>query len=78
MIASKEFIKHEADNDEAWICLCGNQPHYDGFFPCDKNGNEMVPAEGWQDLYVCTRCGRIIDQNTLEVIGKNPNFVLLP
>jgi hypothetical protein len=31
----------------------------------------------WNDLYVCGECGRIIDQNTLEVVGRNPNPVLL-
>jgi hypothetical protein len=74
MIATKDHIKHEEGNEEAWICLCGNRTDYDGFLPCDKDGKEMVPAEGWDNLYVCDRCGRIIDQDSLEVVGQNPNF----
>lgn len=74
MVSTKEYIKHEEGNDEAWICLCGNRPDSDGFFPCDRDGNEMEPVEGWEDLYVCGRCGRIINQSTLEVLDQNPNF----
>jgi hypothetical protein len=77
MISTNEHIKHEQGNQEAWVCLCGNRPDSDGFYPCDKNGNEMVPSEGWEDLYVCARCGRIINQDSLEVVDRNPNFKLL-
>lgn len=76
---AKEFITHEPNNEEAWICICGNRPADDGFFPCDKNGNEMEPLIGsdWKDLYVCANCGRIINQYTLEVLGQNATFKLL-
>jgi hypothetical protein len=74
MVNTNERIKHEEGNQEAWICLCGNAPTSDGFYPCDKNGNEMVPAEGWDNLYVCARCGRIIDQDSLEVVDRNLSF----
>jgi hypothetical protein len=32
---------------------------------------EIEPTEedGWDDLYVCAGCGRIINQTTLEVLG---------
>jgi hypothetical protein len=75
----KEFITHEAGSDEAWICICGNTPVDDGFYPCDKDGNEMEPSveSDWEDLYVCARCGRIIKQDTLEVIGQNPHPKML-
>ena len=43
---AKEFITHEAGNDEAWICICGNTPVSDGFQPCDEKGIEMEPAAG--------------------------------
>lgn len=66
----KEFITHEAGNDEGWVCICGNMPVSDGFYPCDEKGNEMEPVSGWKDLYVCNRCGRIIHQYTLEVVGR--------
>src|SRR4051794_3542480 len=35
-----ELITHEDGNDEAWLCLCGNAPSGDGFYPCDEKGNE--------------------------------------
>ena len=71
---TSEFITHEAGSAEAWICLCGNDPVSDGFYPCDANGNEMEPLIGsdWDNLYVCARCGRVINQDTLEVVGQNP------
>ena len=72
-----EFIKREKGDKDAWICLCGNQPSSDGFFPCDKQGNEMEPADGWDGLYVCLRCGRIIEQDSLRVVGLNPKPKLL-
>ena len=73
-----ERISHEAGADDAWICICKNTPASDGFYPCDKDGNEVQPVKGWKDLYVCARCGRIIDQHTLEVVGQNPHPRLLP
>jgi hypothetical protein len=75
----KEFITHEAGRDEAWVCLCGNTPVAEGFFPCDAVGNEMEPTigSGWIDLYVCAKCGRIIKMGTLEVVGRNPNPKML-
>jgi hypothetical protein len=67
---TKEFIAHEAGNDEAWICVCGNRPDSNGFQPCDEEGNEVEPVSGWKNLYVCERCGRIVRQDTLEVVGQ--------
>ena len=69
---AKEFINHESGNDEAWICICGNVPSSDGFYPCDDLGEEVEPRQGvWGGvLYVCDRCGRIINQTTLEVVGR--------
>lgn len=68
----KEHTTRSAFDEDAWICVCGNMPSSDGFFPCDKNGDEMSPDIGsdWAGLYVCGRCGKIIDQNTLEVVGR--------
>ena len=64
-----EIIKHEAGNEEAWICACGNTPTSDGFFACDEAGRYVEPVKGWKGLYRCGRCGRIIDQSSLEVLG---------
>jgi hypothetical protein len=74
MAPVKEHIKHAKGDKEAWICLCGNTSTSDGFFPCDDDGNEVPPTKGWENLYVCGRCGRIIDQFSLEVIDQNPGF----
>lgn len=68
-----EVITHEKGNDEAWICVCGNQPSEDGFYPCDEKGNEAEPVPGWSGLYVCFRCGRMIDPGSLRVVGRNQN-----
>jgi hypothetical protein len=70
----KELITHESGNEEAWICVCGNTPVTHGFYPCDELGNEVVPTQGsgWTNLYACAKCGRIIKQDTLEVVRQNP------
>lgn len=67
---SIERITHEPHDRDAWICICGNMPHDDGFYPCDEHGDEVDPDNRWHGLHVCDRCGRIIDQETLEVIAK--------
>jgi len=67
---AKEKITHAPGNEEALVCVCGNTPTSDGFYPCDQNGNEIEPVKGWQDLYVCDRCGRIVNQLTSEVVGR--------
>ena len=70
---------HEPQNDEAWVCICGNTPSGDGFFPCNEKGDEVEPTEkDWTtNWYVCFKCGRMIDQDTLEVVGRNEHFKLL-
>lgn len=82
---TKEHITHEAGNDEAWVCVCGNTPSDSGFYACDERGNEVEPDASWNgELYVCNGfekiegkempCGRIINQNTLEVVGQNRDW----
>jgi hypothetical protein len=65
-------ISHEAGNPEAWICVCRNRPHLDGFYPCNFEGEEVEPTglEWKSGLYVCAACGRIINPKTLEVVGQ--------
>jgi hypothetical protein len=79
MSTAKEVITHEPQDKESWICICGNRPDSDGFYPCDKSGNEMEPVKGssWDGLYVCNQCGRIINMDTLEVVGQNPSPKML-
>jgi hypothetical protein len=76
-MAQDEVITHAAGDDEAWTCLCGNEPSEDGFYPCDEKGDEVEPVAGWSGLYVCLRCGRIIDPDSLRVVGRNPQPKLL-
>lgn len=63
----RERIKTEPGVEDGWICVCGNTPADHGFYPCDPNGNEMEPLldSDWTNLYVCSKCGRIINQSTL-------------
>lgn len=44
-----------------FVCECGNEPHKDGFFPCDADGLEMEPTieSSWDGLYLCARCGAV-------------------
>lgn len=68
-----ETITFEAEDQDAWICLCGNTPTGAGFYPCDFSGDIVEPTErNWtSDLYVCDDCGRMINYKTLEVVGRN-------
>jgi hypothetical protein len=67
---NKERIKATAYGD--FICICGNTPSDDGFYPINEKNEEVEPtAEDWKtDEYYCNRCGRVINQNTLEVVRR--------
>jgi hypothetical protein len=59
--------------DKNWVtCICGNEPHVDGFFTCNEEGKIVEPTdEEWTtNFYVCIRCCRYFDINTLEVVGS--------
>jgi hypothetical protein len=73
-MTKREQISHEDDDVDAWVCLCGNTPPSDGFATCNADGDEIEPTLGgeWTSLYVCNRCDRIIDQDTLMVVGRKP------
>ena len=72
---TKMKIKGTKDN---WICLCGNTALEHGFYPCDSEGYivEPTPYEWTTNWYVCDKCGRIIDQETLEIKGIQLNSPL--
>lgn len=64
MIADRVRLSDRSDA-YSWICRCGNVAEADGFDPCLEDGTEVEPTvDGpWAGrLYVCRRCGRIIDQ----------------
>jgi hypothetical protein len=69
----QENISLENGDVDVWICICGNMPSDDGFYPCNSQGNHVEPTEKlWTtDLYVCDRCGRMINSITLAVEGRN-------
>jgi hypothetical protein len=71
-------IRTELGCSDAWICLCGNTPIDEGFYPCNREGEEIEPTpEEWTThCYVCDRCGRIIQLDTLEVVGVRSNNTL--
>lgn len=59
-----------AEYSDWWECSCGNQPNLSGFYPCHPNGVIREPDRDWNGLYVCYDCGRIIQQDTLEIVGQ--------
>lgn len=73
----REIISLEEGHPDAWICICDNMPSEDGFYPCNSQGEKVEPTEKeWTtDLYVCDRCGRMINCVTLVVEGRNHEIV---
>lgn len=71
-IAVVGCIRHEPGNKEAWHCICGNTPENGGFYSCNRNGAIVEPAaDFWFDgLYLCFDCRRIIDPDTLRIVGS--------
>ena len=59
-------------------CLCRNIPSYDGFSACHSNGavdDDLLLGNNSRPVfYLCERCGRIIEETTLEVIGRRGQF----
>lgn len=70
---NNECIVHEQQDRDAWTCVCGNTPCSGGFYSCDADGDLIEPGEEWDCLYRCDRCGRVIDDRDLKVIGINLN-----
>lgn len=72
-----EMITHGEGDDDWLYCICGNDPSGAGFYPCLANGFEVEPTIGglWDGkLYVCNQCNRIVNQDTLEVVGRRSDF----
>lgn len=69
---NKTHYGHIDGTADWFICTCGNQPNYDGFFSCLSDGSIVSPTQDgeWEgSLYLCERCQRIINGDTLEVVG---------
>lgn len=70
------YIRVDAPDD--WTCQCGNQCHTDGFYPCDRDGNEIEPEPHiWEELSVCGRC-HIILTNQGRIVGQRERFSARP
>lgn len=76
-----ENISNLPDDDGAWVCLCNNKPADEGFYPVNRQFIVVDPvAELWDSTnYVCCRCGRVINMDTLEVVARvNPARLVFP
>lgn len=66
---TSQFILEVSDG--VWECRCGNSTESEGFIACDDEGLEVPEELGPWDgiLRVCQRCWRVINGDTLEVLG---------
>src|SRR5690242_18767899 len=62
----------------SFLCICGNTDVGQGFYPCNRQGEEVEPdAQHWTtNRYVCDNCGRVIEQATLRIVGYRQNNTL--
>lgn len=67
---TSEYILEIADG--VWECRCGNTRDGEGFDTCDELGRVVEPVLGPWDgsLHLCTHCYRIINSDTLEILGS--------
>ena len=67
---TRDFVV-ETDMDW-WVCKCGNEPHFDVYSSCSEMGERCEPEEGVWDgkHWLCEKCYRIIDGDTLEILGS--------
>lgn len=67
---TRNAMEHmKAPNEDFYECVCGNNPHMDGLYPCDGTGHLVEPGPEWKGLYVCDSCGRIADANTYDPVA---------
>ena len=64
-----EVMAHLNQYDEI-VCDCGNTPHSDGFQPCGVSGQRIEPTvdDGWDGLYVCDRCQKVLNIQELPIV----------
>jgi hypothetical protein len=65
----EERIRVDPESGD-WTCVCGNEAHLDGFWPCEETegigdrhaGYRVVtsPDSTWGYLFVCGRCLRLL------------------
>jgi len=59
-----------------WMCLCGNKSTKKGFYPSDAEGSYQRDIFGRGRFYACAQCGRMIEPQTLEIVGLSRGFRL--
>lgn len=70
-----EYINKDREDEDDWICLCGNTSHTEGFHPCDADGKDVEPDNYWSEIYRCDRCGRII-KITGKIVGQTKDELM--
>jgi hypothetical protein len=52
------------------VCDCGNNPHSDGFDTCLKDGTIVYPTpDEWDGVhYICYRCNKVYNVDTMEEV----------
>jgi hypothetical protein len=72
------------ERTEDWTrCLCGNEPHLDGFYCSDadgtirENGVDIQPEPTWDQSHMtCWSCGRTFVLETRDVVGQTSDGML--
>ncbi|MHC4237544.1 MAG: hypothetical protein ACYSSM_04725 [Planctomycetota bacterium] len=54
--------------DGEYRCICRNRSVHIGFYKCDEKGRQLEAGMNDSTLLCCGFCGRIFDENTLEII----------
>lgn len=55
---------------QEWTCLCGNTAPESGFSPSDHRGVPTGDDGAWFGFHLCPDCGRVIHNETGQVIGR--------
>jgi hypothetical protein len=50
-------------------CACGYSNVAAKFDKCDTNGKLVKRSQKWNGLFLCKKCGRIIDSKYLKIDG---------
>jgi len=65
-------------SDGSWECRCGNTQDFEGFETCTESGRFVEPELGPWDgsLHLCTRCHRVINGDTLEILRSASESII--
>lgn len=66
-----EYLNGNQGFTEDTMCLCGPDPMQNKFWHCDEFGKLMnFDDPNYKHFILCTGCGRIINGDSLLVVGK--------